>query len=313
MRVGIVGSRTFPQLQLVEWFIRDLPAGVVVVSGGARGVDRAAEDYARARGLEVVTFLPDLEGCKERRDFTPRYYARNQKIADNADLIVAFTEKDYGGTWDTIRRARVAHVPVKIIKPSAFFPAAEEDPEAGGDAEGAMEVIERAKGAGPFQVKRAGLGSYALRRKCYISSEEWAEIVALKDADPERLADKMLPLFLKFFADNKRFGCIHALTTPPRSTRNLGKPHAMDILAARLAASLGVAHVTTFKPWTKTTRGRFAAKGQAEITLEAAALVGKVVWVLDDVTTTNYTLRTAVLGLQALEIHAHGLAYVVMG
>jgi len=35
--------------------------------------------------------------------------------------------------------------------------------------------------------------------------------------------------------------------------------------------------------------------------------------VLDDVTTTNYTLRAAVQALMALEVHAHGLAYVVMG
>ncbi len=47
MKVGIVGSRTFPQLKLVEWFIRDMPQGVTIVSGGAKGVDSAAVEYAR--------------------------------------------------------------------------------------------------------------------------------------------------------------------------------------------------------------------------------------------------------------------------
>jgi hypothetical protein len=32
MRIGIVGSREFPQL--VEWFIRDLPKGVMVLRSG---------------------------------------------------------------------------------------------------------------------------------------------------------------------------------------------------------------------------------------------------------------------------------------
>lgn len=47
MNIGIVGSRTFPQIQLVDWFIRDLPNGVTILSGGAQGVDRAAIHYAR--------------------------------------------------------------------------------------------------------------------------------------------------------------------------------------------------------------------------------------------------------------------------
>lgn len=193
MRVAIVGSRKFPQLQLVDWFVRDLPAGVTVVTGGAKGVDLAAEECARRRGLDVVVHLPDLAGCKQRHEFTKAYYARNQKIVDDADLVVAFTEKDAGGTWDTIKRARKAGKPVKIIRPCLFFPPAED-----GDApeDPPPSPVEEApqgkpKGAGPFQLRGVSLGSYALRRKSYISSEEWADILTWKDADPHRLADYM--------------------------------------------------------------------------------------------------------------------------
>ena len=122
MKIGIVGSRSFPQLKLVEWFVSDLPLGVALVSGGARGVDQAAAEYGRRRGLAVIEYLPDLTGCKERHEFTAKYYERNQKIVDNSDLIVAFTEKENGGTWDTIKRARRAGKPVKVIAPSALFP-----------------------------------------------------------------------------------------------------------------------------------------------------------------------------------------------
>jgi hypothetical protein len=37
MKVAVVGSRDFLQLKLVEYFVRDLPHGVTVISGGARG------------------------------------------------------------------------------------------------------------------------------------------------------------------------------------------------------------------------------------------------------------------------------------
>ncbi len=53
MKIGIVGSREFPQLKLVQWFINDLPKGVTVISGGARGVDGAAAEQARKNGLDV--------------------------------------------------------------------------------------------------------------------------------------------------------------------------------------------------------------------------------------------------------------------
>ena len=48
MRVAVVGSRSFPQLDNVRWFVNELPEGVIVVSGGAHGVDTAAAQAARA-------------------------------------------------------------------------------------------------------------------------------------------------------------------------------------------------------------------------------------------------------------------------
>jgi hypothetical protein len=44
-----------------------------------------------------------------------RYYARNQRIVDDSDLIVAFVAPDRtGGTEDTIRRAKRAGKPVEV-------------------------------------------------------------------------------------------------------------------------------------------------------------------------------------------------------
>ena len=152
-----------------------------------------------------------------------------------------------------------------------------------------------------------------MRRKCYIEPEEWAEIVVDKDNNPHLLAEKMTPAFLQFFETNRRLGIIHAVTPPPRSVRNLGRVHVMDLVASRVAEELGVEHVQIFKPWEKSTRGRHAKHGEIAIAGEVERFIGRVVWVIDDVTTTNFTLRAAVQSLIAMEIHAHGLAYIVMG
>ncbi len=70
--------------------------GVTIVSGGAQGVDSAAVEYGRQRGLEVIEYLPDLADCRERFEYTQRYFDRNQRIVDESDLLVAFTEKESG-------------------------------------------------------------------------------------------------------------------------------------------------------------------------------------------------------------------------
>lgn len=310
MRIGIVGSRTFPQLKLIEWFIRDLPGGVTIVSGGAVGADQAAEEYASRRGLPVTIHRPNLDGCSQRFEYTERYYERNQAIVNDSDLIVAFTEKDRGGTWDTIKRAHKAGKPVKIIRPSTIFPGEAEAEGEPGEEE--IPEAETSKGKGPFQIRRASLGSYALRRKCYIDGEEWAGIVADKESAPEKLADKITPAMLDFFRNNNRLGIVHAVTVPPRSKRNLGQSHPMDIVAERISTELACEWVRMFEPWEKSTRGRFAVPGEVKILPDVKRFIGKVIWVLDDIYTTGRTMRSAVQALIALEIHAHGLAYVYM-
>jgi hypothetical protein len=83
-----------------------LAPGTVVITGGAEGPDRWAEQVARTRGFEVVVHRPDLGGVHGRWEAAERFYARNQRIVDDSDLVIAFVAPDRaGGTEDTIRRA----------------------------------------------------------------------------------------------------------------------------------------------------------------------------------------------------------------
>ena len=120
MKIGIVGSRRRTDVDSVVKYVTALPAGSIVVSGGCAGPDQWAATAARARGLEVIEFLPDLSGLAQdgRRRFqaTERYYARNQQIAEACDRLVAFVHRSRkGGTEDTIRRAKKLGKNIEII------------------------------------------------------------------------------------------------------------------------------------------------------------------------------------------------------
>ena len=121
----------------------------------------------------------------------------------------------------------------------------------------------------------------------------------------------MTPDFEAFFRANGLFGKIHAITHPPKSKRNLDKAHPMDSVCENLSKQLGVPYVPVFAPWEKKRRGRFAEKPKVEVLPAVKDLVGKVVFVLDDVSTTNYTLKSSVRALTTLEVHAHGLCWVL--
>jgi len=115
MRVAIVGSRRRVDREAVVAVVNELAEGTVVISGGCVGPDQWAVAQARARGLPVEEFVPDTAGCRQRFEFTRRYYERNQRVVDACDRVVAFVAPDRtGGTEDTIRRALKAGKPVEI-------------------------------------------------------------------------------------------------------------------------------------------------------------------------------------------------------
>ncbi len=110
--VAIVGSREYPDLDGVRCFVQGLSPNAVVVSGGARGVDRCAAHAARARGLEVIEYLADWDRLGRRAGFV-----RNETIVKRCDSLVAFWDGASSGTRHSIALARRAGRPVEIRFP----------------------------------------------------------------------------------------------------------------------------------------------------------------------------------------------------
>lgn len=128
MRILITGSRKWRDRHSVEAAIRDavIRSGapmdqVVIVHGGAEGADACADVSATAMGLWVEEHLANWRHCVPQCAHDPVEYCpqagprRNQRMVDaGADVCLAFPLADSRGTYDCIRRAHDAGIPVRI-------------------------------------------------------------------------------------------------------------------------------------------------------------------------------------------------------
>lgn len=111
-KVAVVGSRAYGKLRSVGRYIDTLPEGTIIVSGGAKGVDTAAELAAAKRGLRTKIFLPDYGTYGGK--LAP--IKRNEQIVDYCDRLVAFWNGKSLGTLNAITRARKAGKKVKVFR-----------------------------------------------------------------------------------------------------------------------------------------------------------------------------------------------------
>jgi hypothetical protein len=116
-KVAFVGSRDGMSADDVEYWVQDRASiyghGMIVVTGGARGVDRAAEQAARALGLpEPVVIRPDYSSAAAPK-LAPKY--RNWEIARECDELVAIWDGYSTGTSHAVACAVRLGKPVKIV------------------------------------------------------------------------------------------------------------------------------------------------------------------------------------------------------
>jgi len=99
VRQAVIGSREYPRLDFVRHYVSTLHTSTIVVSGGARGVDKQAQDAAEVRGLTVDIYPADWT-----RNGKAAGFIRNQQIADHADRVTAFWDGSSRGTIDCVVR-----------------------------------------------------------------------------------------------------------------------------------------------------------------------------------------------------------------
>ena len=105
MITAVVGSRSITMR--VDAFI---PVETeVIVTGGAKGVDTAAEDYARRKGLPCVVIRPDYARYGRRAPLV-----RDREIVDRADMVIILWDGTSNGTAYTLRYAEETGKEVRL-------------------------------------------------------------------------------------------------------------------------------------------------------------------------------------------------------
>ena len=106
MKVAVIGSRNLE----ISDFGKFIPQGVCeIVSGGAKGVDTCAKNYALENSIKYTEFLPQYDKYGK---FAP--LKRNLEIIDYADLVLAFWDGSSSGTKYVIENCKKKKVDLKV-------------------------------------------------------------------------------------------------------------------------------------------------------------------------------------------------------
>ena len=106
MKVAVIGSRGLSVSDLGRY----LPENTTeIVSGGAKGVDTSAREYALSHGIKLTEFLPEY--TKYGRSALLK---RNITIIEYSDIVLAFWDGKSRGTKFVIDNCRKLGVEVRV-------------------------------------------------------------------------------------------------------------------------------------------------------------------------------------------------------
>lgn len=117
----IAGSRTFNNYELLkercDFFLQNQKGHIHIVSGGARGADTLAEQYARERGYQLHVFPADWNKYGNRAG-----YIRNEEmhkfIAKESSKrgVLCFWDGQSKGTAHNFELCNIYNTPLRIVR-----------------------------------------------------------------------------------------------------------------------------------------------------------------------------------------------------
>ena len=106
MKVAVIGSRGLSVTYLGSY----LPENTTeIVSGGAKGVDTSAREYALSHGITLTEFLPEYTRFGRSAPLK-----RNITIIEYSDFVLAFWDGKSRGTKFVIDNCRKLGVEVRV-------------------------------------------------------------------------------------------------------------------------------------------------------------------------------------------------------
>lgn len=102
--IGIVGSGLRTERTKILEILRNerkKHKNIIVVSGGAKGIDSVAYWACKILGIPILIYFPNLEEYATKRNDI--YFERNELIAKTSDYLYAFPQsRSGGGTMNTV-------------------------------------------------------------------------------------------------------------------------------------------------------------------------------------------------------------------
>lgn len=107
MKIAIIGSRGISVSNIGDYLP---PECDEIVSGGAKGVDTCAAEFAKRNGLRLTEILPQYDKYGRAAPIV-----RNKEIVDYADSVIAFWNGHSKGTLSVINYCKKRGVPCRVI------------------------------------------------------------------------------------------------------------------------------------------------------------------------------------------------------
>lgn len=108
MKVAIVGSRSL-DLRLPEAFIgTDIKQ---IISGGAKGIDRCARNYAKEHHIQILEIIPEYDIYGRSAPLR-----RNDWIIELSDMVLIFWDGKSRGSNYMIETCRKQKKPMKLFQ-----------------------------------------------------------------------------------------------------------------------------------------------------------------------------------------------------
>lgn len=110
-RLAVVGSRTITDYNFVKGLLDKQKDNIsLIVSGGAKGVDTLAEQWANENGISIKVFSAEWDKYGKRAGFI-----RNNEIIKECDVCLAIWDGKSKGTQHSINLAKSMNKQVLVV------------------------------------------------------------------------------------------------------------------------------------------------------------------------------------------------------
>lgn len=110
MKIAVVGSRTFSDNDLLSSILNKFDKKIItIISGGAAGADKLAENWADKNNVKKIICKPDWKKYGRKAGIL-----RNKDIVEKSDQVIAFWDGKSRGTKNSIDRAKALDISLTI-------------------------------------------------------------------------------------------------------------------------------------------------------------------------------------------------------